>query len=115
MTKDEPFTLSRRLAAEGLGTALLLATVVGSGIMGERLSGGIAGLALMANAIATGAILVVLILILAPVSGAHLNPAVTLAFALRRQIAWPGSQGSGGGARGRSAAREPRYAGVVAS
>ncbi|MCH7550515.1 MAG: aquaporin family protein [Proteobacteria bacterium] len=89
MTKDEPFTLSRRLAAEGLGTALLLATVVGSGIMGERLSGGIAGLALMANAIATGAILVVLILILAPVSGAHLNPAVTLAFALRRQIAWP--------------------------
>ncbi|MCH7937074.1 MAG: aquaporin family protein [Proteobacteria bacterium] len=89
MTKDEPFSSSRRLAAEGLGTALLLATVVGSGIMGERLSGGIAGLALMANAIATGAILVVLILILAPVSGAHLNPAVTLAFGLRREITWP--------------------------
>ena len=84
-----PFSLSRRLAAEWLGTALLLATVVGSGIMGERLSGGIPGLALMANAIATGAILIVLILILAPVSGAHFNPAVTLSFAIRRDITWP--------------------------
>ena len=84
-----PFSLSRRLAAEWLGTALLLATVVGSGIMGERLSGGIPGLALMANAIATGAILIVLILILLPVSGAHFNPAVTLSFAIRRDITWP--------------------------
>lgn len=83
-----PFTLTRRIAAEALGTAMLLATVVGSGIMGERLAGGIVGMALMANAIATGAILVVLILILAPVSGAHFNPAVTLAFVLQRQITW---------------------------
>ena len=91
MTTPEPtqFSLSRRLAAEWLGTAFLLATVVGSGIMGERLSGGIPGLALMANAIATGAILIVLILILAPVSGAHFNPAVTLSFAIRRDITWP--------------------------
>lgn len=80
------FTLTRRLAAEALGTAMLLATVVGSGIMGEQLAGGIVGMALMANAIATGAILVVLILILAPVSGAHFNPAVTLAFLMRREI-----------------------------
>ena len=82
------FSLSRQLAAEGLGTALLLATVVGSGIMGERLSGGIQGLALMANSIATGAVLVVLILILSPVSGAHINPAVTLSFALRKDMTW---------------------------
>ncbi|MGH6662723.1 MAG: aquaporin [Rhodospirillales bacterium] len=83
---ETPFTLIRRLAAEALGTAMLLATVVGSGIMGEQLAGGIVGMALMANAIATGAILVVLILILAPVSGAHFNPAVTLAFLMRREI-----------------------------
>lgn len=84
-----PFSLARRLTAEGLGTAILLATVVGSGIMGDRLSGGIPGLALLANAIATGAILVVLILVFAPVSGAHFNPAVTLSFAIRRDISWP--------------------------
>jgi len=81
--------LPRRLAAEALGTAMLLATVVGSGIMGERLAGGNAGLALLANAIATGAMLPVLILVFGPISGAHLNPAVTAVFALRREIALP--------------------------
>ena len=80
------FSLSRRLVAESLGTALLLVAVVGSGIMAERLSGGNAALALLANAIATGAALVVLITVLGPVSGAHFNPCVTLWFALRREI-----------------------------
>ena len=79
---------ARRLAAEALGTALLLAVVVGSGIMGERLSGGIAAMALLANALATGAALAVLVLIFGPISGAHFNPAVTLALALRREIGW---------------------------
>jgi glycerol uptake facilitator-like aquaporin len=78
--------LAQRLAAEGIGAAFLLAAIVGSGIMAERLSGGNAALALLCNAAATGAILVVLITILAPISGAHLNPAVTLAFALRREL-----------------------------
>jgi glycerol uptake facilitator-like aquaporin len=82
----EPFGLSRRLAAEALGTALLLAVVVGSGIMGERLAGGNAALALLANTLATGAGLVVLIMVFGPVSGAHFNPAVTLVFALRREL-----------------------------
>jgi glycerol uptake facilitator-like aquaporin len=81
-------TLSRRLAAEGLGTALLLATVVGSGIMAERLAGGNLAIALIGNTIPTGAILVVLILIFGPVSGAHFNPAVSLAFALRGELSW---------------------------
>ncbi len=81
----EPDT-ARRLAAEALATALLLAAVVGSGIMAERLAGGNVALALLANAVATGAILPVLIMIFAPVSGAHLNPAVTLVLALRREI-----------------------------
>ncbi len=81
------FSLFRRLAAETVGTALLLATVVGSGIMGERLANGIEGLALLGNTLPTGAILVVLILVFGPVSGAHFNPAVTLAFAVRREIA----------------------------
>jgi glycerol uptake facilitator-like aquaporin len=80
--------LSRRLGAEALGTALLLATVVGSGIMGERLAGGNLALALLGNTLPTGAILAVLILIFGPVSGAHFNPAVSLVFALRRQLAW---------------------------
>lgn len=80
------FSLSKKFCAEALGTALLLATVVGSGIMGETLSGGNDGLALLANAIATGAMLVVLILIFGPVSGAHFNPAVTMVFALRKDI-----------------------------
>jgi glycerol uptake facilitator-like aquaporin len=78
--------ISKKLAAEALGTALLLATVVGSGIMADSLSGGNDGLALLANAIATGAILVVLILIFGPVSGAHFNPAVTFVFFLRKEI-----------------------------
>ena len=82
-----PPTLARRLAAEAVGTALLLATVVGSGIMAERLAGGNDAVALLANALATGAILFVLIGALAPVSGAHFNPAVTLAFLLQRKIA----------------------------
>lgn len=74
--------------AECLGTGLLVATVVGSGIMAERLSDGLVGLALLANAIATGAILFVLITALGPVSGAHLNPVVSAVFALRNEIAW---------------------------
>jgi glycerol uptake facilitator-like aquaporin len=78
--------LTRKLVAEALGTAFLLATVVGSGIMAERLAGGNVALALLANAIATGAILAVLILKFAPISGAHFNPAVTLAFVLRGEI-----------------------------
>ena len=75
--------LARRLFAEGLGTGVLLATVVGSGIMGTNLSAGNDGLALLANAMATAAILYVLITVLAPISGAHFNPAVTLAMRLR--------------------------------
>jgi len=81
-------TLARRLAAEALGTAILVATVVGSGIMAERLAGGNQAIALLGNTIPTGAILVVLISIFAPVSGAHFNPAVTLVFAFRHMIAW---------------------------
>lgn len=80
------FDLPRRLVAEGVGTALLLATVIGSALMGERLSGGNAALELFAATLPTGAILIVLILMFAPVSGAHFNPAVTLAFTLRREI-----------------------------
>lgn len=76
----------RRLAAEALGTCLLVAVVVGSGIMGAKLSGGNDALALIGNTLATGAILVVLITIFAPVSGAHFNPAVSLVFALRREL-----------------------------
>ena len=78
--------LPRKLAAEMIGTAFLLATVVGSGVMAEQLAGGNVALALLGNTIPTGAILVVIILIFGPVSGAHFNPAVTLAFALRREI-----------------------------
>ncbi len=77
--------LARRLAAEALGTAILVATVVGSGIMADRLTNDVA-LSLLGNTIPTGAILVVLITILGPVSGAHFNPAVTMVFALRRDI-----------------------------
>jgi glycerol uptake facilitator-like aquaporin len=84
----QAFSASRRLVAEGLGTALLLAVVVGSGIMGERLAGGNAAIALLGNALSTGAGLAVLITIFGPLSGAHFNPAVTLVFALRREIAW---------------------------
>lgn len=80
--------LGRHLLAEGLGTAFLLATVVGSGIMAERLAGGNVALALLCNSLATGAILVVIILIFAPVSGAHFNPAVSLAFSARGELPW---------------------------
>ncbi len=73
----------RRLVAEALGTGLLLAVVIGSGIMGDRLSNGQVGLALLANSIATGAALIVLITLFAPISGAHFNPAVTLVLAMR--------------------------------
>jgi glycerol uptake facilitator-like aquaporin len=79
------FDLPRRLAAEALGTALLVATVVGSGIMAESLTKDVA-LALLGNTLPTGAILVVLITILAPISGAHFNPAVSLVFALKREL-----------------------------
>ncbi len=81
-------TLSRRLAAEAAGTALLLATVVGSGIMAERLSGGNVALALLANTIATGAGLVALILTFGGISGAHFNPAVTVADASQGGLPW---------------------------
>jgi glycerol uptake facilitator-like aquaporin len=80
--------LSRRLAAEWLGTALLLIAVVGSGVMAERLAQGNTAVALLANALATGAALVVLITIFAPLSGAHFNPAVTLYAALRGDMRW---------------------------
>lgn len=79
---------AQRMMAEALGTALLLATVVGSGIMGERLSGGNVALALLANALATGAGLVALIQTFGPVSGAHFNPVVTLSLAMSRRFAW---------------------------
>jgi glycerol uptake facilitator-like aquaporin len=81
-------SLSRRLLAEALGTAMLVGTVVGSGIMAERLAGGNDALALLCNTIPTGAILVVIITIFGPVSGAHFNPAVTLVFASRRETPW---------------------------
>jgi len=85
---DTPLPLSRRLLAEGLGTAILVATVVGSGIMAERLAGGNQAIALLGNTIPTGAILVVIITILGPISGAHFNPAVTLVFAARGMTPW---------------------------
>ncbi|MEW6435901.1 MAG: MIP/aquaporin family protein [Pseudomonadota bacterium] len=79
-------TLSKRTVAEAVGTAFLLAAIVGSGIAAERLSSGNVGLALLCNAIATGAALVTLILVFGPISGAHLNPLVSLAFALRGDL-----------------------------
>ncbi|MBO9547414.1 MIP/aquaporin family protein [Caulobacter sp.] len=82
------FSPVRRLVAEGLGTALLLAVVIGSGIMGERLAGGNVAIALLGNTLATGAALVVLIWVFGPISGAHFNPAVTLVAALRRDMPW---------------------------
>jgi glycerol uptake facilitator-like aquaporin len=85
---EEHSPLSRRLLAEGLGTAILVATVVGSGIMAERLAGGNQAIALLGNTLPTGAILVVLITILSPISGAHLNPAVSLVFASRGEFPW---------------------------
>lgn len=84
----EPISIGRRLAAEAVGTALLLAAVVGSGIMGERLAAGNVAIALLANTVATGAALVALIFAFGSVSGAHFNPAVTLVEAWRRGILW---------------------------
>lgn len=78
--------MTRKLASEAIGTFFLLATVVGSGIMAENLAGGNVAIALLGNTIATGAILVVLILIFGPIGGAHFNPAVTLSFLIQRQI-----------------------------
>ncbi len=83
---DRAYDLPRRLAAEALGTGFLLATVVGSGIMGDALAGGNIAIALLGNTIPTGAILVVLILMFGPVSGAHFNPAVTLSCLVQRKI-----------------------------
>src|ERR671932_414662 len=81
-------SIARRITAEAVGTCLLLAAVVGSGIMGERLAGGNLAVALLANAIATGAALVALILTFGPISGAHFNPAVTLADASQGGLPW---------------------------
>jgi glycerol uptake facilitator-like aquaporin len=85
---NQQVTLPRRVVAEAIGTAMLLAAVVGSGIMGERLSGGNVAIALLANTIATGAALVALILTFGSISGAHFNPAVTLADASQGGLAW---------------------------
>lgn len=85
----ESFDAPRRIAAEAMGTAFLLAIVIGSGIMGERLADGNVAIALLGNTLATGAGLIVLITILGPLSGAHFNPAVTLVSALRGEISWP--------------------------
>src|SRR5262245_5717333 len=82
------FDLSRRLAAEIIGTALLVAVVVGSGIMGEQLAAGNDAIALLGNTLATGAALVVLILTFGPISGAHFNPVVSLSFALQGELRW---------------------------
>jgi len=82
-------SLAQRAFCEALGTAFLLAAVVGSGIMAQQLAGGNGALALLCNTIPTGAILAVLILVFGAISGAHFNPAVSLGFALRRKLAWP--------------------------
>ena len=88
MKEKMRLTLARRMVAEAVGTAMLLAAVVGSGIMGERLAGGNVGIALLANTIATGAALIALILTFGSISGAHFNPAVTLADASQGGLAW---------------------------
>ncbi len=87
------YSAVQRIASEAVGTGLLVATVVGSGIMAETLAGGNVAVALLANSVATGAILYVLITALGPVSGAHFNPAVSAVFALRREITWPTALG----------------------
>ena len=86
MTRTRPDALPSRLAAEAIGTALLLAAVVGSGVMGDRLSGENVAIALLANSVATGAMLVVLITLFAPISGAHFNPVVTMVEALSGRL-----------------------------
>src|ERR1700741_236297 len=88
MMNENPIPLTRRLLAEGLGTAILVATVIGSGIMAERLAGGNQAVALLGNTIPTGAILGVIITIFRPVSGRDFNRAVSLVFAARREIPW---------------------------
>ena len=88
MTEQSRASLARRLLAEAVGTAFLLAAVVGSGIMGERLAAGNAAVALLANTVATGAALVALILAFGPISGAHFNPAVTLSDASQGGMGW---------------------------
>ncbi|MGB6543375.1 MAG: MIP/aquaporin family protein [Xanthobacteraceae bacterium] len=86
---EKSVSLPKRLVAESIGTAFLRAAVVGSGIMAQRLAGGNGALALLCNTLPTGAILAVLILTFGPISGAHFNPAVSLAFSLRRELPWP--------------------------
>jgi glycerol uptake facilitator-like aquaporin len=88
LTTMSEATFSRRLAAEALGSFFLFAAVIGSGVMAEALADGNVAIALLGNTGATGAIMFVLITMLGPISGAHFNPAVTLAFALRRELAW---------------------------
>ncbi len=88
MPATQTFTFSRRLAGEALGTALLLATIVGSGIMGDKLAGGNIALALFAVTFAAGAMLIVLINVFGPISGAHFNPVVSLSFTLQKQMKW---------------------------
>src|SRR6195256_2084483 len=88
MTAYASRSLSRRLVAECVGTSMLLAAVVGSGIMGDRLSGGNVAIALLANAVATGAALVALILTFGPISGAHFNPVVSVADAVEGGLPW---------------------------
>jgi glycerol uptake facilitator-like aquaporin len=83
-----PFDVTRRLTAEALGTGFLVMAVVGSGIMAAKLAGGNGAIALLCNTIATGAVLYVLITILAPISGAHFNPAVSLVALLRGELNW---------------------------
>src|SRR5882762_5453790 len=87
-TQPMPISAFRRYYSEAVGTALLLAAVVGSGIMGEQLAGGNVAIALLANSVATGAALIALILTFGPISGAHFNPVVTIADALNGRMAW---------------------------
>src|SRR4051812_12489970 len=85
---DDAPPLGRRLAAEGIGSFFLFATVIGSGIMAANLSRGNDAVALLGNTLATGAMLFVLIAVLGPISGAHMNPAVSLVAASRRELSW---------------------------
>lgn len=88
MSTQPPQTLRRKIVAEGVGTAFLVAAVVGSGIMGDNLSGGNDALTLLANTLSTGFALIVLILVFAPISGAHFNPVVSFLFAANRTLPW---------------------------